>query len=523
MTSRYKSSIGFIKCMADENPYRLKIDKDFEMNFFEKPDRRLIKEFYNEFAKLQKQQNIAAGDWPSADDMISTMEDRWKVHERASSSKYPHAIDPFENGGFYMNLYAAFRFIYCVEKTLDEIEYDGLTFERTEALAQGCSFLVVNSSYVMMGVDDEFEWNRHYVLCDDVVTMAENMHRIARFYVSYGNRDDDSGVGTKDVLEVTRFDNIEYRLSCKYIREGLRVMKLFHILVVLKISPMYTEAVHMISDKLINALWDALYDKRIFKTTVNGDLGGWSKGFHKSTRIKIYFAIGNSDRYGIRLDFPHDDVNYIHLNLDQPGNVSETGFPFDEKRRQDILSVISTENFDKLFYEKDNLYWFKSGYKATVSRLYGKNTETSDYLLELIHDQGHIRIGEDSSESKKAVSEFSSAFAEALIDGGFLSNPYGDVIEDDGLVYQYYLFQDYIFDTVIKLRGLDIGRELGLDGKYHKARDHQEIDSQVRGIFDQYIKEKFPNDEKLKGFVCIRCELDEFFERCLDRLDELKN
>lgn len=507
--------------MVDENPYRLKTDKDFEKKFFERPECQLIKDFYNEFAELHEQQKNATGDSLSVDDMISTILDRWEVHERVSSSKYQYAIDPIWNGGFYINIYAAFRFIYSIEKTLDEIEYDGLTFERTETLEQGCSFLVVNSSNVMMGLDDEFDWNRHYVLCDDVETMAKNMHRIALFYVSYGNRDDDSEVGTKDVLEVTRFDNIEYRLSCKYIRESLQVMKLFHILVLLKISPLYTEAVHLISDKLINALWDALYDKRIFKTIVNGDLEGWSKGFHKSTRIKIYFAIGNSDRYCIRLDFPHDDVNYIHLNIDQPGNVSETGYPFDNKRKQDILSVISTENFDRLFYEQDNLYWFKSGYKATISRLYGKNTETSDYLLELIHNQGHIRIGEDSSESKKAVSEFSNAFAEALIDGEFLNNPYGDVAEDDGLVYQYYLFQDYIFDTVIKLRGLDIGRKMGLDGKYHKARDYQEIDNNVRGLFDQYIKEKFPNDEKLKGLIYSQCELDEFFERCIDRLDEL--
>lgn len=521
MTSRYKASIGFIKCFADENPYRLETDKDFVVNLMERPDGEILKDFYKAFKNAYDVRMDDILNSIPTDDSVLDMMDRLSVHDKVASSKYPYAMDPVSEGHFYMNLLASLRFTYQIERTLDDIEYDGLTFERTEALHQDCCFLATNSSNVMMKIDDEFDWNRHYMLCDDMVVMSDNMHKISWLYISYGRTDDDKEIGISDILEVTRFDNIEYRLSCKYIQESLRVIKLFIILVMLRISPFYSDDVHLISDKLIRALWETLYDKRVFRTVINGDLEGWSKGFHKSTRIKLFFAMGNSDRYCIRVDFPHDDVNYIHLNIDQPGNVTETGFPLDDAERREVVARISKESFDELFYERDGAFWFRSGFKSIVSDLFGKNSDMSDYLLEMLHGRGHIYIGDDSDESKRAVSEFSAAFAEAMVDSGFLNNPYGDVTDEDGRLYQYYQFQDYLFDKAIRMRGFDLDMRIGIHRKFENEVDYQKVYEMVREDVGDYIRIKFPFDDKLCVLADSYCTLEDLLEGCVDRLYEL--
>ncbi|NCC01839.1 MAG: amino acid ABC transporter permease [Clostridia bacterium] len=42
------------------------------------------------------------------------------------------------------------------------------------------------------------------------------------------------------------------------------------------------------------------------------------RGPRSTTKLEIFFSQSNGDRYLLRVDFPHDDVNFIHFNLYEP-------------------------------------------------------------------------------------------------------------------------------------------------------------------------------------------------------------
>ena len=240
--------------------------------------------------------------------------------------KYPYLPEPLF-GGFYSNLYDAFKFIYEIEIVLDQILYEGLTFDRANTLMNLCCFLKTTSTYAMINIDNDFSFAKKYSLADDIYFMAKSMFDAQMTIHATSNRN----LSLDQVITLTKFDDLESRLCCKYIHNGIAVLKLFHILAILQISPYYTDGVHKIAKKLIQSLREALYNKRVVKLVVDIDTQGYNQKAHKTTRMKIYFAMNNSDRYCIRLDFPHEGENNIHLNINEPAHKQSTGFPFNER------------------------------------------------------------------------------------------------------------------------------------------------------------------------------------------------
>ena len=157
----------------------------------------------------------------------------------------------------------------------------------------------------LMDLDDDFSFRKKYSLVNDVLVMAKNMYD----YMLFAHNIASIELDFDDSVSITKYDEIGSRLSCKYIRNGISLLKLFHVLVLLRISPFYSDDVHDIADKLISQLREPLFDKRIIKIVVDSNIYGENPKPHKTTRLKILFALGNSDRYCIRLDFPHDGEN----------------------------------------------------------------------------------------------------------------------------------------------------------------------------------------------------------------------
>ena len=114
-------------------------------------------------------------------------------------------------------------------------------------------------------------------------------------------------------------------------------------------------------------LREVLFDKRILKIVVDSDLYGSNEKTHKSTRLKIYFAMKNTDRYCIRLDFPHDGEDSIHLNLNDPGIKRSVGFPLKKEEYWEIYRHSKEkELFVNMFYEMNDRYWFKSDFATKI-------------------------------------------------------------------------------------------------------------------------------------------------------------
>lgn len=480
-----KELLTFIKKYVIEDPFHTVGEKDF------------IKEYIDDTA--------------SCDFVI---DEELMIDRKKFISAYPYMPNPFYCD-FYSNLYNSFKFLYDIDNTLDEIFCDGLTLNRAETLMNLCSFLSTVSTNAMIYIDDDFSFAKKYSLAKDLHLMAKAMYD-SMIIIHTTSEDDYS---RDDVLYISEFEELENRLSCKYIRNGIAVLKLFHILALLQISPLHNDGVHKIVKKVIQLLREVLYDKRIIEMIVDTDLNGFNKKYHKSTRIKIYFEMSNSDRYCIRLDLPHQGEETIHLNINEPAHKQSTGFPFNGDEIQKARSICADDSiFNELFYFKDDMFWFRSNFITTVTKIGKTDVEKEKKLKEFQHDRGHLSISLPDDENIKSVSEFSAAFAEVMTDYEKISI-YGDTDNNNDILYQYMLFQDFIFDTVIKIKGNDMHKKILEDNIYQI--DTSSIDqSQLKDKFIKYIKEKFPFDIKLNEYADSNISVFELFSKCLDYIDQ---
>lgn len=232
------------------------------------------------------------------------------------------------------------------------------------------------------------------------------------------------------------------------------------MLAVLQTSPVYSDSVHQIAKKLIQLLREVLYNKRIIKMVVDVDTKGMNDKPHKTTRLKIYFALGNTDRYCIRLDFPHEGEDSIHLNLNEPGRKQSSGFPFSGEAHTKALAICGNQEvFNSLFFICDELYWFRSDYAALVKDLRKTNEMQGEALEEFYHEQAHRKVSSSDRDAKNAVTQFSEAFAEALSDYENIAI-YGRTDSDDSELYRYVLFQDKLFDVVLRMKNNEFHTKL---------------------------------------------------------------
>lgn len=479
-----KEILTFIKKYVIEDTFHTVSEKDF------------IKEYLNDTA--------------SCDFVI---DEELMIDRKKFISAYPYMPNPFYCD-FYSNIYDSFKFIYDVDGILDEIFCEGLTLNHAESLMNSCSFLSTVSTNAMIYIDDDFSFAKKYSLANDLHLMAKAMYDSMMIIHTTSEED----YSRDDVLYISEFDELENCLSCKYIRNGIAVLKLFHVLAILQISPLHNDGVHKIAKKLIQLLREVLYDKRIIKMIVDTDFNGFNKKFHKSTRIKIYFAMSNSDRYCIRLDLPHQGEETIHLNINEPAHKQSTGFPFNGDEIQKARSICEDDSiFNELFYFKDDMFWFRSNFITTVTKIGIKDVEKGKKLKEFQHDRGHLCISLPDDENIRSVSDFSAAFAEVMTEYE-KEYIYGDTDNNDDILYQYMLFHDYIFDTVIKIKANDIHQKLL--GDYLSHLDADSIDqTKLRSIFVKYIKEKFPFDIKLNEYADSDLSLCEMLLKCLDCID----
>lgn len=494
MTSRFKQSLGLFKILQFENVYRTKNEEEFDYKYVGKPTNleSYIKQLKEEYYK----QNI---------------EDYYK---QEADFQYSHRLE-----FFYENMYAAFRFAYELDIILAQIECDEVNLSNAESLMQLFNMLKVESSNVMMYIDDDFSLSKKYNLCEDISAMIKNLYDMMCLYHIWEN---DEKLTKGKLIKGTKYDEIEMRLSCKYIRRGLSVMKVFHILAVLYISPLYSDEVHHISKKMIKSLWEVLYNKRIIKLIIDSNLYGNNNKMHKSTRLKIYFAMANSDRYCIRLDFPHEGEDSIHLNMNQPEIKQSTGFPFSVVDYNNLKSIWGQHPIiDSLFYKLDDLYWFRSDFSSKIKDI-GEEKETLKKQLEIFsHDRAHISISSSDYESRNGVISFSAAFAEAMIDYELAPNIYGDTDMEDRDLYQYVLFEDYIYDIIIKIKQYKLESDLKAgEHRYVVQKDIDKMELELHDMICNYIRTRFQNDKKL--LECAEKDIDfcDFIIECLEYIDE---
>lgn len=425
------------------------------------------------------------------------------------------------DSNYCINQYITLWTLYQIDKELDQIEYEGITAKRAASLMGDCSALIMSSSSTHIGIDDGFSYHKKYVLSQEPFLLAKSMSDISQALESISKLSLPGAINSI----LPKYDEVNARSCCKYIRSGISVVKLFHILIILQTSPYYSDGIHQIAKLIIKSLREILYNKRVMNVTVDADTRGFNSKFHKSTRLKILFAMNNSDRYCIRLDFPHEGVDCIHLNLNEPPRDKATGVPFGNDEFEEAKRICGNEEtFDRLFYMCDDLYWFRSDFASKIKEI-GKTNEKQAWALNnFFYDRAHIELLASCDENKKAVSEFSEAFAEALAESGFSFN-YDSTDTDDTPLYRYLLLYDAIFSIVSKLWVVEINSGFGKSSPYiDSVLSEQELnlldEETKKGLFKR-IKKTFSDDKILLSYIDQDLSLVDFFSKSLDRIDEM--
>lgn len=488
-TTCFIKSLFFVKEMVEEDMYKTIHEADF------------IKQFCDQIDT----------------EMLSTDEHDF-FNREIVFQKYPH-LRNYAFKGFYNNLFASFKLFYEIDNILEHIIYEDMNLDRANDLMNYCSLLESTNINVMMSLDDEINFSRKYSIANSIYIIAKEIYdEIMMVHTTLIDDSDRNSLLPEDVIELTEYDESINRLNCKYIRNGMAVLKLFHILALIQVSPFYSDGVHELARKLIQELRDVLYDKRIMKFIVEQDTEGNSG---ETTRVKILFFMRNEDRYCIRLDLPHDDEK-IHLNLNKPLNSKEAAFPFNGQYIDEALRICGDKSiFDNLFFKMDNMYWFKNDFKHKMKLIEKEDkyngTNICENLEDFFHKRGHIQVLPSDQEDIKSVKIFSSALAEGLMQTG-ITDVYGATKLGNDEYYQYVMLQDIIFESIIILRNIEGNSKLGLKiGSKASGNCCDEIYSLV----SDFIREKYSYDKKLISMTEMELDYCDFVAKCLDYLDDI--
>lgn len=222
-----------------------------------------------------------------------------------------------------------------------------------------------------------------------------------------------SDYNQKDLVLDEDLVRINHKLDCEYIDMGYSFVQMQAILLLIEHSMFYDLHIRAIAKEIILLLKDILVDARIKKVVIDNALlaGIHRTGIKKTTFIMIFFALGNMDRYCLRIDFPHDDKSYIHFNLHEPKQ--KTAMPIEENRYQEIVKKYGEQ--EDLFFYFSKRYWFRYDFMNKLSAKYSdeKDCFIREGLTSLFEEQAHLCTFKNDY-NKQEITDFIVDFSSAM-------------------------------------------------------------------------------------------------------------
>ncbi|MBQ1175734.1 MAG: hypothetical protein IIX56_04965 [Treponema sp.] len=163
-------------------------------------------------------------------------------------------------------------------------------------------------------------------------------------------------------------------------------------LLIIYVSPFFKTQWRFYSKVLFNKMHFILDDCSIqkidFQTKELSGIPEERKSINGSTRLQIFFRLdGNYDRYLLRLDFSHQDVPYLHFNLEETmtGSMTSSGIPL---KKTEVYNI-SDNGFCKFFYLCADKYWFRYNFESNYASYEG---DDKIRIKELFNKQKHYRL-----------------------------------------------------------------------------------------------------------------------------------
>lgn len=307
-------------------------------------------------------------------------------------------------------------FLIIFKKKLDEVRGRVISYDDAEYLFN--NMILLNSEMTQYFIEEaqregSFSYDTEYSQSDVIMAyinvICKDMKKRERLQEIYPKQ---NFLGNRCLQIVSEFD-------WKVLATHFEYLVLINTLMCIKISPFYTDKNKDIAGWFLNCFGNILLNCRIDEMYMKPNIyySEDEKGSRTTTKLEIFFLQSNDDRYQLRLDFPHDDKNYIHFNLYEP--FIETAYPI-EISEYDNLVRDQGETVKELFYRCGNKMWFKSKFINRISSFEKSNPDLYYEVKHLFEEHMHVyacdsRVTED--DMKEFLSELFSAIS--IMDMGY--------------------------------------------------------------------------------------------------------
>lgn len=294
-----------------------------------------------------------------------------------------------------------FLFLADLQEKLNEIKGNIITYDDADYILQG--MMLANSEITQFYIEKAqregtFSYNKSYSQSDIILAyikvIYDDMRKREIIKKCYP---DQEVLGSRALQIVSEFDwNI--------IETHLEYLKLINILMCIQISPFYDEKNKRIAEWFLDCFGDILSNCRIDEMYLepNVAFSENEKGPRTTTKVEIFFSQSNGDRYQLRLDFPHDDINFIHFNLYEP--FREAAFPINLSEYEVLLNKYGSM-VKCLFYRCGNRMWFKSNFKEFISEIETPSVDLLNEVKELFDKCTHSCVC-DERVTKEEMNSF---------------------------------------------------------------------------------------------------------------------
>lgn len=193
--------------------------------------------------------------------------------------------------------------------------------------------------------------------------------------------------------EIEIINSKNYQRISKYdvslLEAHFEYLKIILILIIIMESPYYSNVSKEISKLLLKCLKEILVNCRIEELYMEPNLNfcEQERGSHTTTKLEFFFIQSNNDHYCLRIDFPHDEIHYVHFNLHEP--FRNASFPITHQE-YDLLCDECGADLSDYFYSYGSQLWFKSNFETMISNALEPDSKQFQCLHTLFKQHQHF-------------------------------------------------------------------------------------------------------------------------------------
>lgn len=314
------------------------------------------------------------------------------------------------SNGRMEKIVSIYLFLADVRRKLTEIKGEIISFDDADYILQG--MILANAEITQYFIEkaqekDAFSYNNEYsqsgIMINYIKVIRDDMKRREKLQEFY----------PEENITRNRMLQIIAEYDWNVIETHIEYLTLINTLMCIQNSPFYSKKDTIIAEWFLDCFGEIFTNCRIEEMYMEPNIfySEYEEGARTSTKMEIFFSQSNGDRYQLRLDFPHDDKNYIHFNLYEP--FEEAAYPIDYNVYNDLVKNCG-ETIEDLFYHCGNRMWFKSNFKKRIASSLYLKVDEREKLIDLFDTHTHYLVCDkmvSENDMKSFLEELFSAIS----------------------------------------------------------------------------------------------------------------